>query len=100
VTYDVILLPSSADLSIQRCFETNNHVAAHADQEGLDFFQAEAIRGATAGSQNCTCLQNPSTPPGSLNTTTLMPHSIIHGDVCFAYSTKSVACVLLSSLAR
>jgi hypothetical protein len=31
---------------------------------------------------------NPNTSPKELNTT-LTPHSIIHGDACFAYSTKS-----------
>jgi len=30
---------------------------------------------------------NPSTSPNELNTT-LTPHSIIHGDACFAYFNK------------
>jgi hypothetical protein len=32
-------------------------------------------------------LINPSTSPNELNTT-LTPHSIIHGDACFAYFNK------------
>jgi hypothetical protein len=32
-------------------------------------------------------LMNPSTLPNELNTT-LTPHSIIHGDACFAYFNK------------
>jgi hypothetical protein len=32
-------------------------------------------------------LFNPSTSPNELNTT-LTPHSIIHGDACFAYFNK------------
>jgi hypothetical protein len=32
-------------------------------------------------------LINPTTSPNELNTT-LMPHSIIHGNACFAYFNK------------
>jgi len=43
---------------------------------------------APARSQSCTWqLINPSTSSNELNTT-LTPHSITHGDACFAYFNK------------